>query len=96
MGVYTNLWNNMSMWMTMGILEFHGCLWEFVRVYGGLWEFVRVYGGLWEYMEVYGSFGKKKFITKILITNIYKCDSIFVLLAPLDRNREKDKELFLQ
>ena len=38
-------------------------------------------------------FGKKKLKTKILITNIYnniyKCDIIFALLAPLDRNREK-------
>ena len=25
MGVYTDLWNNMNMWVTMGIIEFHGC-----------------------------------------------------------------------
>ena len=36
----------------------------------------------------------KNFDTKILITNIYnninKCDTIFALLALLDRNTEKD------
>ena len=42
--------------------------------------------------------GKKYFETKILITKIYntsnECDAIVALLAPLDRNREKDRELF--
>ena len=33
MGVYTNLWNNMSMWMTMGIREFHGFLWNFGNIH---------------------------------------------------------------
>ena len=27
------------MWVNMGIIEFHGCLWEFVCVCGGFWEF---------------------------------------------------------
>ena len=54
MGVYTNLWNNMSMWVTIGIMEFHGCLWEFVRVYGGLWEYIDVYGRLDKYKEWVG------------------------------------------
>ena len=49
MGVYPKLWNNMSMWVTMGIMEFHGCLWEFVRVYVGLWEYMEVYGSLDKY-----------------------------------------------
>ena len=39
---------------------------------------------------------KKYFKTKILITKIYndinKCDTIFALLAPLDKNREKHRE----
>ena len=41
-------------------------------------------------------FWKKNVKTKILITNIhnniYTCDTIFTLLAPLDRNGKKDKE----
>ena len=39
---------------------------------------------------------KKDIKTKILITKIYnninKCDTIVALLAPLDRNRGKDRE----
>ena len=49
MGVCTNLWNNMSMEGTMGFMEFHGCLWDFVRIYGGLWEYMEFYGSLDEY-----------------------------------------------
>ena len=49
MGVRTNLWNNMSMLVTMRIMEFHGCLWEFVRICGGSWEYMEVYGSLDEY-----------------------------------------------
>ena len=41
-----NLCNNMSMCVTMGIMEFHGCLWEFVRVYGG-------FGSIWKPMGVW-------------------------------------------
>ena len=41
-------------------------------------------------------FRKKNFKTKILVTNIYnniyKCVTILALLAPLDWNREKDRE----
>ena len=44
-----NLWNNMSMRVNMGNMEFDGCLWEFVRVYGGLWEYMEVYGSLDKY-----------------------------------------------
>ena len=39
---------------------------------------------------------KKNFKTKIFITKIYniinKCNTIFALLAPFDKNREKDRE----
>ena len=49
MEVSTNLWNDMSMWVTMGIMEFNGCLWEFVHVYGGLWEYIEAYGSLDKY-----------------------------------------------
>ena len=37
------------MWVTMGIMEFHGCLWEFLHVCGGLWEYMEVYGNLGKY-----------------------------------------------
>ena len=33
----------------MGIMDFHGCLWEFVRVYRSLWEYTEVYGSLDKY-----------------------------------------------
>ena len=39
---------------------------------------------------------KKNFKTEIFITKIYnninKCDTIFALLAPFHKNREKDRE----
>ena len=49
MEVFANLLVKMSMWVTMGSMEFHGCLWEFVRVYRGLWEYMEVYGSLDKY-----------------------------------------------
>ena len=49
MGFYRNLWNNMSTWVTMGIMEFRWCLWEFVRGYRDLWEYMEVYGSLDKY-----------------------------------------------
>ena len=33
----------------MGIIEFHRCLWEVVRVYEGLWEYMEAYGILDKY-----------------------------------------------
>ena len=57
MGVYTNwnnwfirICNNMSMWVTIGIMEFHECSWEFVRVFGSLWEYMEAYGSLDKYV----------------------------------------------
>ena len=37
------------MWVTMGIMEFHRCLREFVCVYGVLRDYMEVYGSLDEY-----------------------------------------------
>ena len=37
------------MWLTMGIMEFHRCLWEFVRIYGGLREYMEAYESLDKY-----------------------------------------------
>ena len=41
-------------------------------------------------------FGKKYLETKIFITKMYntinQCDTILTLLAPMDRNREKERE----
>ena len=53
--VYESLWGFIriygmtSMWLTMGIMEFHRCLWEFVRIYGGLREYMEAYESLDKY-----------------------------------------------
>ena len=59
MGVYTNLWNNMSMRVTMGIMEFHmgvnGSLCASMGVYGRVWMFMGVWINMnsgWVYLYV--------------------------------------------
>ena len=46
------------------------------------------------------NFGKKYFETKIFIRKIHntinQCDTIFALLAPLDRDKEKGRRLFIE
>ena len=39
----------MSISVTMGNMEFHGFLWEFVCIYRDLWECMEVYGILDKY-----------------------------------------------